>query len=150
MHVRLQMRALTFVVFAQLAVASAAYAQEPRFTGKWEIDVRSSEARAAGVECGSAGFRLRQSGVNIVGDHWMATSGCGRLNEGGEGSVTGVVRGRSAVLTVTSGRNGQVVRGQASLEGPNLRWIVLKELEPGSPSGEGLILHQGLLRRVGG
>jgi hypothetical protein len=74
---------------------------------------------------------------------------CGRLNEGGEGTVQGVARSSSAVLVVTSGRNGQVVRGHAIREGSSLRWQVLEELEAGEPEGDsGLILHRGILRKV--
>ncbi len=43
----------------------------------------------------------------------MATVDCGRLNEGGEGTVTGVVTGNTAVLVVTSGRNGAIMLGTA-------------------------------------
>ncbi|MDB5907799.1 MAG: hypothetical protein JWP34_1913 [Massilia sp.] len=73
------------------------------------------------------------------------------MNEGGEGSVTGVVRRGAAILTVTSGRNGETVRGRATREGANLRWRVLKELKRGEPEGDsGLILYEGLLRRKRG
>ena len=45
----------------------------------------------------------------------MATSGCGRINAGGEGTVKGVVIGQTAVLVITSGRNGAIVMGTAKL-----------------------------------
>lgn len=78
----------------------------------------------------------------------MATAGCGRLNEGGKGTVSGVARGNAATQTVTSGRNGQVVRGMARMNGEALHWRVLKELERGDPEGHsGLILHSGVLNR---
>ncbi|CAM8662569.1 hypothetical protein MCEMIEM13_01850 [Comamonadaceae bacterium] len=79
----------------------------------------------------------------------MATVGCGRLNEGGEDTVSGVAHGNTAVLTVTSGRNGQVVRGTAKLEGSALHWKALKEIKAGEPEGaSGLILGSGVLKRV--
>ncbi len=147
-HVRLQMRSFTVALLAHLLAASGVCAKDLPFTGEWEIDLLDRGARASGIECGNAGFRLRQSGQGVSGDHWQTSANCGRLNEGCEGSVVGSVRGRKAILTVTSCRNGQVVRGRATLEGRNLRWKVLKELK--SVPDEGLILQQGLLQRVGG
>ncbi len=79
----------------------------------------------------------------------MATIGCGRINEGGEGTVSGVAHGNTAVLTVTSGRNGQVVRGTAKLEGSALHWRTLKEIKAAEPEGDsGLILGSGVFKRV--
>jgi hypothetical protein len=131
-----------------LLVAGAAFAQQP-FTGEWEIDLRTPSERKAGVECGTANFKLTQSGEKVTDDHTMATAGCGRLNEGGEGTVEGLARGNTAILIVTSGRNGEVVRGRAIREGSSLRWQVLEELKAGEPEGDsGLILHRGILRRV--
>lgn len=55
----------------------------------------------------------------------------------------------SALLLVTSGRNGEVVRGRAIREGSNLRWQVLEQVKPGEAERDtGLILGRGLLRRV--
>ena len=133
-----------------LVVASIGWAKEAPFNGQWEVDLRTPEEKSSRVECGSAGFKLRQSGSKIAGSHWMATAGCGRMNEGEAGSVVGVVRGSAALLTVTSGRNGQVVRGRATREGANLRWKALEELRPGEPKGDsGLILQDGLLEKKG-
>ena len=78
----------------------------------------------------------------------MATPRCGRMNEGGEGTVKGIVVGRTAVLAVTSGRNGQVVLGTAQLRGASLHWQVTEEIKAGEPEGDsGLILQDGVLRR---
>jgi hypothetical protein len=126
-----------------------AVAAEQPFTGEWKIDLRTLAEKKSNAECGTASFKLRQTGEKITGEHSMATVGCGRLNEGGEGTVDGVARGNTAVLTVTSARNGQVVRGRATREASGLRWQVLEELKPGKPTGDsGLILQQGLLRKI--
>lgn len=148
-HLGLQMRSFqACLVVAALLACSSALAGEP-FSGEWEIDLRTPVERGAGVDCGAAGFKLVQAGDTITGTHWMITAGCGRQNEGGDGTVVGVVRGGVATLTVTSARNGEVVRGRARREGTNLRWRVLEELNLGEPEADsGLILHQGLLRRV--
>jgi hypothetical protein len=141
-------RAFGKAVWGFLLVLGAASAEQP-FTGEWEIDLRTPAQRRAGAECGSANFKLAQIGDKVTGDHSMATVGCGRLNEGGEGTVEGIAAGNTALLQVTSGRNGEVVRGRAVREGANLRWQALEQVKPGEPEGDsGLILGRGLLRRV--
>ena len=78
----------------------------------------------------------------------MATPGYGRVNEGGEASVKGLVLGGNAVLTVTSARNGQIVLGSAKVRGDFLHWQVSEEIKAGEPEGDsGLILQSGVLHR---
>jgi hypothetical protein len=135
-----------FFICAGLLTEGNVAAEQP-FTGTWVIDLRTSAEKKAHAQCGTATFELTQDGEKIMGEHSMATVGCGRLNEGG--TVEGFARGNTAVLTVTSGRNGQVVRGRATREAERLRWQVLEELKPGEPEGDsGLILHRGVLRKV--
>lgn len=139
---------LRFMCVSILALSHIGVAAKG-FSGKWEIDLRTPQERKQLLECGTASFKLSQRGEKVSGEHSMATVGCGRLNEGGEGSVSGVARGNTAVLTVTSGRNGQVVRGTAKLEGATFHWRTQKELKPGEPKGDsGLILGSGVLKRV--
>jgi hypothetical protein len=134
--------------WACLLMAGTASAAQP-FAGMWEIDLRTPSEREAGAECGKANFKLSQEGERVTGDHTMATVGCGRLNEGGEQTVQGVAHGNTAVLVVTSGRNGEVIRGRAIRDGSRLRWQVLETLKAGEPEDDsGLILHRGTLRRV--
>lgn len=134
------------VVGLTISAFGAAYAAP--FDGTWTIDLRSPAQKKANAECGSAVFVLKQNGNTITGDHQMATAGCGRLNEGGEGSVRGASQGKNAYLTVTSGRNGEIVRGQATRTGNFLRWNVTEQLVPGEPEGDsGLILSRGTLKK---
>jgi hypothetical protein len=134
-----------------LALSAPAKAQgtSAPFTGTWSIDLRTPSERKEKVECGTAVFTLSQTGSKIVGDHSMATPRCGRMNDGGEGSVKGVVIGRTAVLAVTSGRNGQIVLGSAQVRPGSLHWQVSEEIKAGEPEGDsGLILHSGVLHRA--
>lgn len=133
-------------ICAALLAASGSAVAAPPFSGVWTIDLRTPAEKRQKVECGAAGFQLVQRGARISGDHWMSTAGCGRLNEGGEETVSGEASGRTATLTVVSGRNGQVVRGVARIEGKTLHWEVVEELKPGEPENDsGLILHEGVL-----
>lgn len=138
--------------FALVAIALASstltYAAGPPFSGSWSIDLRTPAERQRNAECGVATLVLTQSANRITGNHAMATADCGRLNEGGEGTVKGIVVGTVAVLVVTSGRNGGVAMGTARLERGALRWQMLEEIRPGEPEGDSpLIFWEGLLTR---
>ena len=129
------------------ALANAQSLSTP-FTGKWSIDLRTPSERKENVDCGKAVFDLSQTGTRIVGSHAMATPRCGRMNDGGEGTVKGLVIGGTAVLTVTSTRNGQIVLGSAKIRANALHWQVSEEIRSGEPEGDsGLILYSGVLHR---
>lgn len=120
-------------------------ADQVNFTGTWVIDIRSKSERNA--DCGHAYFTLLQKGNRICGDHVFYTPGCGRLNEGDPGSVRGTVVGATALLEVTSGRNGAIVKGKATRKGNTIRWITIKSIKTGEPEGDSpLILWKGILK----
>src|SRR5262245_50951676 len=120
------MRYLLAIVLGCWSVASLS--ADAVFNGAWTVDLRTADQRAAKVECGEAGFELVQIGKRVAGSHWFTTAGCGHQNEGGEGTVRGVVVGNTAVLVVTSSRNGAVVLGTATLEHGALRWEYVDEI----------------------
>ena len=129
-----------------LCYVGSSVAGEP-FTGNWALDLRTPAERQRGTECGTAEFVLTQAGEVITGSHSMAVAGCGRLNE--RGPVKGVVVGSTAVLVVTSGRNGAVAMGTAKLSNGKLRWRLVEEISAGSPDGDSpLILGNGSLARA--
>lgn len=141
------MRYLLALVLGWWCVGSLA--ADAVFTGAWRIDLRTADEKAAGAQCGEAGFELVQIGKRVAGSHWFVTPGCGRQNEGGEGTVRGVVVGNTAVLVVTSSRNGAVVLGTATLEQGALRWEYVDEIKPGEPETDSpLILNSSLLNPV--
>ena len=129
-----------------LLYGSYSVAGEP-FTGTWTIDLRTPAERQRDAECGTAKFVLAQAGDAITGTHSMAVSGCGRLNEGGP--VRGVVVGTTAVLVVTSGRNGAIAMGTAKLSKGKLQWRQVEEIKSENSEGDSpLILGGGLLLRA--
>ena len=136
---------LTCAFLLLVTTASFSYtAIAQNFEGKWVIDIRSAEEKKNNVECGMATFDLTQNGSNIVGTHEFYTPYCGRLNEGG--SVVGEAKGSTAILFVTSGRNGAIVKGRAQLKKGHLYWLILKQLKSGEPEGDSpLILNKGVL-----
>lgn len=137
------------VALLSMAAVVSADAARSNFSGTWSIDLRSASERHANMECGSATFKLKQVGKQIIGEHRFATVGCSRLNEGGEGTVQGNVLNGKAILMVTSGRNGAVVRGMAERKGAHLVWQTLEQVKPGDPEGDSpLILGHGVMHRV--
>jgi hypothetical protein len=132
-----------------LALSTPLAQAAPSFSGSWSVDLRSAEEKKNNVDCGAATFNLVQSKNEIIGDHTFSTPGCGRLNEGGEGTVKGKVKGGVATLTVTSGRNGAVFVGTATLQGNTMAWAVSKQLRSGEPEGDSpLVLQKGVLIRA--
>ncbi|HSI43982.1 MAG TPA: hypothetical protein VK949_06525 [Methylotenera sp.] len=114
------------------------------FTGTWSIDLRSTQEKKNNAECGTASFALtQQADSTVVGVHQFSTVGCGRINEGS--SIEGKAKGLVAILVITSGRNNAVVKGKATLKDGKLYWHVLKELSPGDPPNDGLILGDSVL-----
>jgi hypothetical protein len=149
---KLHMRVCSLLGLIHLLMAFPAYSNAQQvsapFSGTWTIDMRTPTQRKEKVDCGTATFKLTQTGNGIVGEHFFATPHCGRLNEGGEGTVKGIVVDRTAVLVVTSGRNGEIVLGSATVRGGALHWQVTEEIKAGQPEGDtGLILHKGVLKK---
>lgn len=135
-------------IFGAVTTSSPVCAGEANFNGTWSIDLRSKAEQKRNVECGFATFTLVQTGNKVSGGHTFSTPGCGRLNEGGEGTVKGLVVGNTAVLVVTSGRNGAIVMGKATTTGALLLWQTLEEIKQGEPEGDSpLILGKGRLAR---
>lgn len=152
LFVNLHMRAHALPTLLSFLIAFPAFSNAQQlsapFTGTWSIDLRTPAQKKEKVECGTATFKLAQTGTKIVGNHYFATAQCGRLNEGGEETVKGIAVGGTAVLVVTSGRNGQIVLGSATVRAGALHWQVTEEIKPGEPEGDsGLILHKGVLQK---
>jgi hypothetical protein len=92
---------------------------------------------------------LKQNCKKIIGSHSLAIPGCARINEGGASTVKGIVIHRTAVLIVTSERNGDIVMGTASLYGNRLFWKTNEIIKQSEPEGDSpLILNEGLLTRA--
>jgi hypothetical protein len=138
----------TLLTLICIAISLPTFAGEGKFNGTWSFDLRSKEDQKRGVECGVATFSLVQTGNKITGNHVFSTAGCGRLNEGGDGTVKGVIVEKTAVLVVTSGRNGAIVMGTATVNGNALFWETVHEIKQGEPEGDSpLILGKGRLTR---
>lgn len=118
------------------------------FEGNWVIDTRTAEEKAQTdtYSCGRGYFELNQIGNEIVGTHSYYVPNCGRINEGG--AVVGTVKGSEAILYVTSGRNGAVFKGRATLKNNLMYWVTIKQIKDGDIEGDSpLVLSKGILHR---
>ena len=129
--------------------AAVSAAQMPDFSGRWTVDLRTPTERSQNLECGIAEFDLAQQGDRLTGSHSMVTVGCGRQNEGSGETVKGVIINQTAVLVVTSARNGAIVLGTARIRDALLYWETLEQIYAGEPEGDSpLILSKGILRHT--
>lgn len=116
------------------------------FSGQWHVSLCDKNISE---QCGGFTAYLVQDGEKICGDHYFATPGLGRLNEGSPRSVIGTVDDDAANLFVTSGRNGAVLRVRAVKKGETLDWKIVEDLKVGLEGESALVLNEGQLKRVG-
>jgi hypothetical protein len=123
-------------------IAAPAVASGP-FDGLWTAQICAARSDS----CSEALFRLYQENDRLCGDHQFVAPGAARVNEGGPGTVRGVVVGGVAVLAVRSGRNGAVLIGRARLKDGKLLWEPLDAIREGDPVGDAMILGAATLKR---
>ena len=115
------------------------------FSGQWHIELCDKNINE---ECGGFTLYLIQTGEKICGDHFFATPGGGRLNEGSPCSIIGsVTENNVANIIITSGRNGAVYRARVIKDGDTLNWKIIEEIKPGSEGESALVLDYGNLQR---
>jgi hypothetical protein len=90
------------------------------FSGVWSM-IRC-EPNQPKYECATFYLYLTQRGNRICGEHFVATSGLGRLDEGDPGTVLGVAKEKSMILTIRSGRNGASYMAEGQVAGRKLIW----------------------------
>ena len=133
------------IVIAAAGFATAAQADTGAFAGAW--GVKHCMPGRPKDDCGGFYLYLIQRGTRICGDHFMATPGLGRLNEGGDRSVVGAVVGSAAIVEITSGRDGTRYLAQARRVKDKLEWKLLEELKKGDGFDSPLVGHNLVLTR---
>lgn len=115
------------------------------FSGQWHLAICDTSISKV---CGGFTVYLIQTESKICGDHFFATPGGGRLNEGAPRSIIGSVSENGiANIVITSGRNGAVFRVRATENDDTLNWTVTEELKRGPEGDSALVLDQGDLKR---
>lgn len=115
------------------------------FSGQWYLELCDI---SISKECGGFTVYLIQTGKKICGDHFFATPGGGRINEGTPRSIIGsVAESNVANIVITSGRNGAVFRVRATENDDILNWEIIEEIKRGPEGESALVLDKGNLRR---
>ena len=117
---------------------------ENDFSGQWHLELCNKEISD---QCGGFIVYLVQIGNKLCGDHYFATPGLGRLNEGAPRSIIGTVTNNVADIVITSGRNGAVFRVRAIQDNDILDWKIVEEIKQGSEGDSALVLEKGHLKR---
>lgn len=99
------------------------------------------------MECGSFVLHLIRTEEGLCGEHFVATPGAARLDEGDPGSVLGSGRGGDAVLVVRSGRNGALYMGRVQRRGAGLVWTRVGMVDAGSDDEPPILPDTLTLRR---
>lgn len=118
--------------------------KESGFSGQWRLELCNKKISD---QCGSFIVYLVQIGNKICGDHFFATPGLGRLNEGAPRSIIGIVTSNVADMVITSGRNGAVFRVRAIQNDDILDWKIVEEIKHGPEGDSALVLEKGNLKR---
>jgi hypothetical protein len=85
-----------------------------------------------GMECGTFVLHLIRTDEGLCGEHFVATPGAARLDEGDPGSVLGSGRDGDAVLVIRSGRNGALYMARVQRRGAGLAWTRIGMVAAGS------------------
>jgi hypothetical protein len=126
--------ALTLLVL--VFTGSPRAADTPSFQGSWAVPLC---ALGDPEKCGGFELYLVQRGTRLCGDHFAATPGLGRLNEGAPRSVVGTVTGNTAVVAITSGRDGSILLARITRTSSGLRWKVAERVKEGEQAESPLI-----------
>ena len=125
--------------------ATTAFGGGGPFEGAWGI--KHCAPNRPKDECGGFYLYLVQRGSRLCGDHFMATPGLGRLNEGGPRSVIGTIVNSTAVVVITSGRDGTQYLAQARRVKNGLEWKLLEEFKSGGGPDSPLVGDKATLTR---
>jgi len=129
-------RLWTLALLVSLSAGIARAADAPLFEGSWAVPLC---ALGDPEKCGGFELYLVQRGTRLCGDHFEATPGLGRLNEGAPRSVVGTVAGNVAVVAITSGRDGSILLARVTRSARGLRWRVVERVKEGEQAESPLI-----------
>jgi hypothetical protein len=136
LYVRAHINRLAALALLALVIGGARAADTPSFQGSWAVPLC---ALGDPEKCGGFELYLVQRGTRLCGDHFAATPGLGRLNEGTPRSVVGTVLGKTAIVAITSGRDGSILLAQIHRTTQGLRWTVVERVKKGEQAEDPLI-----------
>lgn len=112
---------------ATVPVAGRAGAAEgAAFGGRWKMEW--CDGARPDLDCGGFSATLVQDGERLCGDYGSALI---NLRQVDEGRIVGTIVGNTAVLAVTSHRNGTIVLVRAQRRGNALHWREVDNIRSG-------------------
>lgn len=99
------------------------------FHGVWSV--KHCDKAEPSRECGAFYLYLTQQGDRICGEHFVATAGLARVDEGDPGTVLGTSDGKDAVLLIKSTRNNAWYMAKGEISGDRLTWQRIGMAVPG-------------------
>jgi hypothetical protein len=129
-------RLVALALLCFVAVSPGAV-QPVSFAGAWAEPMCAQGDRE---KCGGFFLEIAQRGSHLCGEHFAATPGLGRLDEGEPRSVIGTVVGNTAVVSITSGRDGTEFFAHIRRVGSRLTWKVVERVREGDGTGS-LVPH---------
>lgn len=98
-------------------------------------------------ECGVFYLYLTQHGDRVCGEHFVATQGLSRLDEGDPGTVLGVVRGKTVTLIIISTRNNASYMAEGTIARSGLVWHRIGVTTVGKDDEPPIIPSEGVLSK---
>jgi hypothetical protein len=111
--------------------------------GVWEGKL----CHKGGASCGSFSVVLVQRGRAVCGTHASATRDLSKIDEGDPGSLTGTVKGKAAVVIITSGRNGASYIASVRFNLNRADWVIVGPVSPSTSGDSDLIPRTTTLNR---
>ena len=108
--------------------ATAATRPDP-YVGVWSGPVCYTPRGAEG--CGEFTLYLKADKGRICGQHYAATPGAGRMDEGEPGTVLGTINGTQAVVVIQSMRNEARYLATLRRQGAQLVWHIVGKVAAG-------------------
>ena len=144
-------RLLAGLLPALCAGMVACASSQPVQTAKADLNgvwsVKLCDKRNPKLQCGSFDLYLIQRGERICGDHFVATSGLGRLDEGDPASILGTFSGNRATLLVNNSRSNSKYLATIELVNAGLNWRVIGTVISGDRYWDSIVPMQITLTR---
>jgi len=132
------------VVLIGCASSQSAHTAKQDFNGAWSA--QWCDKSNPQPECGKFDLYLIQDGERICGQHFVATPGLSRLDEGDPGSVLGISNGQQATLVIESARDGSKYTALAELTQAGLKWNLIEEIASGDNPEANIIPSKQILK----
>lgn len=118
------------ILMVACASVSSAKQGVEGFVGAWSV--KQCDEKNPQLECGTFVLYLAEDQGLLCGEHFVATPGAAKLDEGEPGTVLGAVSGSVGMLVISSGRNDARYMASVEKRGAMLAWKRIGMVASGS------------------